>query len=141
MSQTPKTSDPTGASAPVEETPRFTPKFDDKGLIPAIVIDQLTSDVAMFAWMNQDALAATQKTGVAHFWSRSRKRLWCKGEESGNLLRVQKIRTDCDQDCIVINAIIEGDGVACHTKRKTCFYRELTQPENDGSVTLSFIKD
>ena len=138
MSQAPNNSDPAEASATVEETTSFTPKFDDKGLIPAIVIDQQTNDVAMFAWMNQEALTATQKTGVAHFWSRSRKKIWCKGEESGNLLRVQKLRTDCDQDCIVVNAIVEGDGVACHTKRKTCFYRELGPIAQDRYVKLSF---
>ncbi len=125
----------------IEERDRFTPKFDSQGLIPAIVMDAETNDVAMFAWMNELALSETQRTGLAHFWSRSRKKIWCKGEESGNLLRVRKIRTDCDQDCLVIDADVEGNGVACHTLRKSCFYRELGPIGDDGITTLTFSDD
>ncbi|MEM7749919.1 MAG: phosphoribosyl-AMP cyclohydrolase [Pseudomonadota bacterium] len=125
----------------IEETDRFTPKFDSHGLIPAIVMDAETNDVAMFAWMNAFALSETQRTGLAHFWSRSRKKIWCKGEESGNLLRVRKIRTDCDQDCLLIDADVEGKGAACHTMRKSCFYRELGAVGDDGSTTLTFSDD
>ena len=123
----------------IEETTEFRPRFDSNGLIPAIVLDTKTKDVAMFAWMNQLALTETQRTGRAHFWSRSRQKLWCKGEESGNILIVQRIRTDCDQDCLVIDASIEGDGVACHTHRKSCFYRKIEDAEHDDAAQLSFV--
>ena len=79
----------------------------------------------MFAWMNAEALALTLETRVGHFWSRSRSRLWKKGEESGNLLRVSELRTDCDQDVVWLKVSVEGDGVACHTGERSCFYRSL----------------
>jgi phosphoribosyl-AMP cyclohydrolase len=79
----------------------------------------------MFAFMNAEALAATIETGVAHFWSRSRGRLWKKGEESGNLMRVSEARTDCDQDVVWLKVTVEGAGVACHTGARSCFYRTL----------------
>ncbi|MEM6498541.1 MAG: phosphoribosyl-AMP cyclohydrolase [Pseudomonadota bacterium] len=138
MTQSSDQSDAAANQNTIEETARFTPKFDSHGLIPAIVMDSETNDVAMFAWMNELALSETQRTGLAHFWSRSRKKIWCKGEESGNLLRVRKIRTDCDQDCLVIDADVEGSGVACHTKRKSCFYRELGPAGEDGITSLTF---
>lgn len=124
----------------IEETNRFTPRFDTNGLIPAIVMDTRTRDVAMFAWMNQLSLDETRRTGLAHFWSRSRKKLWCKGEESGNCLRVQRIRTDCDQDCLIIDVTIEGDGVACHTKRTSCFYRQLDEDGEGTTPRLSLLE-
>jgi phosphoribosyl-AMP cyclohydrolase len=105
----------------IERTARFLPKFGPDGLIPAIVSDAKSGNVLMFAHMNADALAATLASGFAHFWSRSRGRLWKKGEESGNLLKVRDVRTDCDQDVIWIVADVEGDGVACHTGATSCF--------------------
>ena len=77
----------------------------------------------MFAWMNAEALALTLETCIGHFWSRSRGRLWRKGEDSGNVLRVAEVRTDCDQDAIWLKAAWQGDGVACHTGARSCFYR------------------
>jgi phosphoribosyl-AMP cyclohydrolase len=101
------------------------PKFDADGLIPAIVTDTATGDVLMFAWMNADALTLTLETRVAHFWTRSRQRIWKKGEESGNLLAVKAIRVDCDQDVLLVQVTVEGGGVACHTGEQSCFYRSV----------------
>jgi phosphoribosyl-AMP cyclohydrolase len=114
-----------GAPGEVETTLRFQPKFDENGLIPAVVTDAAGGEVLMFAFMNAEALAATIETGVAHFWSRSRGRLWKKGEESGNLMRVSEARTDCDQDVVWLKVTVEGAGVACHTGARSCFYRTL----------------
>lgn len=101
------------------------PRFDADGLIPAIVTDAASGEVSMFAWMNATSLALTLETGVAHFWSRSRGKLWKKGEESGNLLRVVELRTDCDQDVLWLRVAIDGAGRACHTGERTCFYRRV----------------
>jgi phosphoribosyl-AMP cyclohydrolase len=119
------------ASAPqatgetIETSLSFSPKFDPAGLIPAIVTDVKSGDVLMFAYMNEAALTQTLTTGLAHFWSRSRGRLWMKGEESGNLLRVRDLRTDCDQDVLWLAVDVEGNGVACHTGARSCFYRRV----------------
>lgn len=115
----------------------FQPKFDADGLIPAIVTDAATGAVLMFAFMNAHALRLTLDTGVAHFWSRSRNALWKKGEESGNLLNVTEVRTDCDQDVLWLAASVAGDGVACHTGQRSCFYRTLElSPDSPGGVRL-----
>ena len=109
----------------VEHGLALQPKFDADGLIPAIVTDAATGEVLMFAWMNAQALALTIETRLGHFWSRSRKALWKKGEESGNLLDVTEMRIDCDQDVVWLRANVRGDGVACHTGEKSCFYRSV----------------
>jgi phosphoribosyl-AMP cyclohydrolase len=114
-----------GSKEAVEEGLEFQPKFDGDGLIPAIVTDARSGDVLMFAWMNREALALTLETGIGHFWSRSRRKLWKKGEESGNLLNVVEMRTDCDQDVVWVRVEVEGDGLACHTGRPSCFYRSV----------------
>jgi phosphoribosyl-AMP cyclohydrolase len=114
-----------GSVAEVERGDRFQPKFNSDGLLPAIVTDAATGEVLMFAWMNADALAATIERGVAVFYSRSRGKLWMKGEESGNLLRVADLRTDCDQDVVALRVHVEGNGVACHTGARSCFYRSV----------------
>jgi phosphoribosyl-AMP cyclohydrolase len=114
-----------GTPREVETSLRFQPQFDADGLIPAVVTDAATGDVLMFAWMNAQALAATLETRAAHFWSRSRAKLWKKGEESGNTLRVSEVRTDCDQDVVWLKVNVEGAGVACHTGARSCFYRTL----------------
>ncbi len=121
----------------IEETTNFNPKFDDNGLIPCITLSAATHEVAMFAWMNEEALNKTLETGEVHYWSRSRAELWHKGATSGTTQIVKSIRIDCDQDCILITADIQGSGAGCHTGRKTCFYREITKDEN-GNTTLSF---
>ena len=114
-----------GTAADVEQGGAFTPKFDADGLIPAIVTDAGTGKVLMFAWMNTEALHLTLDTRIAHFWTRSRQRLWKKGEESGNLLDVVEVRTDCDQDVVLVSVRVHGAGVACHTGEKSCFYRRV----------------
>jgi phosphoribosyl-AMP cyclohydrolase len=104
----------------------FQPRFDDKGLIPAIVTDAKDGAVLMLAYMNDEALRLTRETGEAHFWSRSRKSLWRKGATSGETQRVVDLRTDCDQDTILLTVSLQGKGVACHTGRRSCFYRRVT---------------
>jgi phosphoribosyl-AMP cyclohydrolase len=99
------------------------PKYDASGLVTAVVTDANTGDVLMVAHMNADALAATMATGEATFWSRSRARLWKKGETSGHVLRVVEMRVDCDQDAIWIKA--QPAGPACHTGEASCFYRRI----------------
>jgi phosphoribosyl-AMP cyclohydrolase len=126
-------SDP--ASDPIEETARFEPRFGPDGLIPAIVADAATSEVLMFAWMNAEALALTLETGQVHFWSRSRRRLWRKGESSGESLEVIEVLTDCDQDVLLVRAEPKGLGAACHTGRRSCFYRAL-DPGSPGTLVL-----
>ncbi len=113
------------SSLDIEEGSTFQPKFDENGLIAAIVTDAGDNQVLMFAYMNRDALAATISTGTVHFWSRSRDKLWQKGETSGETLRVVSISTDCDQDCLLIAAEQHGRGATCHTGRRSCFYRTL----------------
>jgi len=114
-----------GSAGEVETGLRFQPKFDAHGLMPAIVTDAASGEVLMFAWMNAQALGLTLETRIAHFWSRSRQRLWRKGEESGNVLHVSELRTDCDQDALWLKVSVAGDGVACHTGERSCFYRAL----------------
>jgi len=101
----------------------FLPKFDAAGLVTAVVTDARSGAVLMVAHMNQEAIDATIATGQAHFWSRSREKLWRKGETSGHVLDVQEIRVDCDQDALLI--IANAAGPACHTGATTCFYRRL----------------
>ena len=115
-----------GATTEIEQGAVFAPKFDADGLIPAIITDHVSGNVLMFAWMNRDALSATLATREAHFWSRSRAKLWKKGEDSGNVLIVEDMRTDCDQDALLVCVRVTGHGVACHTGARTCFYRQLT---------------
>ena len=101
----------------------FLPRFDDKGLLTAIALDSATREVLMVAFMDAEALAKTRETGLAHFHSRSRGRLWLKGETSGHFLRVEEIRVDCDQDALVM--LVRPEGPACHTGATSCFYRRL----------------
>jgi phosphoribosyl-AMP cyclohydrolase len=118
-----------GSAAEVEGGLAFQPLFDADGLIPAIVTDAASGEVLMFAWMNAEALQLTMQTRIGHFWSRSRNKLWKKGEESGNLLSVSEMRTDCDQDVLWLKVAVEGSGVACHTGERSCFYRALSLGE------------
>ena len=102
--------------------------WDEHGLVPVIAQEANSNAVLMFAWMNRAALAETAQTGVAVYWSRSRKRLWRKGEESGNTQKVLEIRIDCDED-VVLLTVEQAGGIACHTGRHTCFYRKLGSGE------------
>jgi len=103
----------------------FTPRFGPDGLITAVVTAATGGELLMVAHMNAEALRLTLDSGIAHFWSRSRRSLWKKGETSGNFLRIIEIRTDCDQDVVWLRVEVEGDGAACHTGRRSCFYREV----------------
>ena len=99
-------------------------KWTDDGLIPAIAQDAETGEVLMFAWMNRESLRLTFEEGRAVYWSRSRGRLWRKGEESGHVQQVREIRTDCDRDVILLKVHQVG-GIACHTGRRSCFFHRL----------------
>lgn len=99
-------------------------KWDSDGLVPVIAQDYKTNKVLMFAWMNEEALELTQKNKKAFYWSRSRKKIWEKGEESGHTQNVREIRLDCDGDVILIK-IEQIENIACHTGRETCFYQKL----------------
>ncbi len=99
-------------------------KWDERGLIPAIVQDATTQQMLMLAYMNAEALRLTLKTGEAHFWSRSRQELWHKGATSGNVQRVREVRVDCDADTILL--LVDPAGPACHTGEVSCFYRTVT---------------
>lgn len=125
------------SNSKTDETTDFIPKFDANGMIPCITINAATGDVAMFAYMNEEALNKTLETGEVYYWSRSRGELWHKGATSGTVQIVREIRIDCDQDCVLIKADIQGDGTGCHTGRSSCFYREIVK-NDDGNVVLSF---
>ncbi|WP_337190309.1 phosphoribosyl-AMP cyclohydrolase [Altericroceibacterium endophyticum] len=112
-----------------EQGAAFMPKFDDKGLLSAVVQHCETGEILMVAFMDQDALDATIRTRKAHFHSRSRGRLWMKGESSGNILDVRDILVDCDQDALVLK--VHPNGPTCHTGARSCFYRKL---ENDDLI-------
>lgn len=101
----------------------FAPKFDSAGLLTAVVVDDASGDVLVVAHMNAEALAATLATGKVHFWSRSRGKLWMKGETSGHVLGVEAMLVDCDQDALVIRATPAGP--TCHTGARSCFYRTI----------------
>jgi phosphoribosyl-AMP cyclohydrolase len=120
-------------AAGLDETLAFQPRFDSSGLIPAIVTDAGDGTVLMFAFMNAEALRLTLQTGIAHFWSRSRNSLWKKGETSGELLQVTEVLTDCDQDTLQVKARPLGRGAACHTGRRSCFYRRI---EGNGLIPV-----
>ncbi|MBA3055137.1 MAG: phosphoribosyl-AMP cyclohydrolase [Sphingomonadales bacterium] len=106
-----------------ERGTEFMPKFDAGGLLTAVVVDETSGAVLMVAFMDAAALAATRETGLAHFHSRSRGRLWMKGESSGHVLKVSEILVDCDQDALVLKAAPAGP--TCHTGAPSCFYRRL----------------
>ncbi len=103
-------------------------KWDDAGLVPVIAQDAISGHVLMFAWMNREALAKTAACGEAVYWSRSRKKLWHKGEESGHLQKVKELRLDCDNDVVLLK-IEQLGGVACHTGRESCFFKQLKHNE------------
>lgn len=101
-------------------------KWDEHGLVPVIAQDAASGEVLMFAWMNREALAKTAAIGQAVYWSRSRRKLWHKGEESGHFQKVVEMRTDCDNDVVLLK-IEQVGGIACHTGRKSCFFQRLEE--------------
>jgi len=113
------------ANKKIEESLEFTPKFDDKGLITVIAQDAETNQVLMQAYMNAEALAETIRTGRAVFFSRSRRKLWKKGEQSGHFQKVEMILVDCDQDCLILKVRVSAG--QCHVGYQSCFYRALKQ--------------
>jgi phosphoribosyl-AMP cyclohydrolase len=125
----------TSSDIDIEEGLGFQPKFDAAGLVTCVATDAATSEVLMVAHMNDEALRKTIASGEAWYYSRSRKSLWRKGETSGHVQRVVEMRVDCDQDAIWIR--VEQTGAACHTGRRTCFYRQVTAGE--GGARLSFV--
>ena len=126
----------------IEEGQRFLPRFDANGLVTAVVTDAGDGMLLMVAHMNDEALALTLQTGIAHYWSRSRNALWKKGETSGNLQEVVEMRTDCDQDAIWLRVKVAGSDATCHTGRRSCFYRTVAVVDgknilaDDGSAPL-----
>ncbi|EGP06844.1 phosphoribosyl-AMP cyclohydrolase [Bradyrhizobiaceae bacterium SG-6C] len=118
-----------------EEGLDFQPKFDASGLVTCVATDATSGDVLMVAHMNDEALRKTIATGEAWYYSRSRKKLWKKGESSGHTQRVIEMRMDCDQDAVWIR--VEQAGAACHTGRRSCFYRAVTGA--DGETKLNFV--
>lgn len=121
---------PDAVDGAIEETKCFAPKFGADGLIPIATTDVATGRLLMFAYMNAEALAKTIASGEAWYWSRSRQKLWRKGETSGHTQTVKEIRTDCDQDAIEL--VVDQIGSACHTDRRSCFYR-LVEKNGDGA--------
>lgn len=119
----------------LEEGAAFTPRFNGDGLITAVVTDATDNALLMVAYMNAEALALTLETGIAHYYSRSRKSLWKKGETSGNFQHVVRISTDCDQDAIELSVRVAGDNATCHTGRRSCFYRNVVL-EGDKAVLV-----
>lgn len=112
-----------GSTLDVERGDQLTPRFDEHGLIAAVATHADTGEVLMLAWMNDEALSLTLSTGEAHYWSRSRKRLWKKGETSGQVQQMTELRVDCDQDAVWIKVRPQSDGGACHVGFRSCFYR------------------
>jgi phosphoribosyl-AMP cyclohydrolase len=126
-----------GSAAEVEEGRTLSPKFDANGLVTCVATDARTGDVLMVAHMNAAALARTIETGEAWYFSRSRQALWRKGETSGHVQRVVEMRIDCDQDTVWIK-VEQAGGAACHTGRRSCFYRAVPLGAPAGAVTLEF---
>lgn len=120
-----------------EEGTILAPRFDSNGLITAVVSDADSGELLMLAHMNAEALALTISTREAHFWSRSRSEIWHKGATSGNVMAVKDIRIDCDQDAVWLIAKPQGDGAACHTGRRSCFYRSVEGTESDAALAMS----
>ncbi len=126
-----------GAKAELEEGADFAPKFDRDGLIVCITTEANTGDILMVAYMNEKALRLSIETGIAHYWSRSRNSLWRKGDTSGQVQTIVEMRTDCDQDAILIKVEAGGDGKACHTGRRSCFYRKLERTPDGVRLQVS----
>ena len=131
----------------VEEGDQLAPKFDSNGCIPCITMHAETREVLMFAFMNAEALSLTISSGLAHYWSRSRQKLWKKGETSGMFQHVQRMLIDDDQDCVIIDVTltppsIGGNEASCHVGYRSCFYRAVpVKPETAEDLRLEFLED
>ncbi len=113
-------------------------QWDEHGLVPVIAQEAASGDILMFAWMNREALARTVELGEAVYWSRSRKKLWHKGEESGHVQKVLEIRLDCDEDVVLLK-VEQAGGIACHTGRHSCFFQKFDN--GDWVETAPVLKD
>ena len=123
----------------VEEGAKLAPKFDDRGLIPAVTTDFESGEVLMHGFMNEEALRRTIETGEAHYYSRSREAIWHKGATSGLVQNIVEMRIDDDQDCVWLRVRVGGNGASCHVGYRSCFYRSLpTGALPDAPVTLTF---
>src|SRR5271170_939679 len=114
-----------------EEGAEFAPRFSADGLLTCVTVDALSGEVLMVAHMNAEALDKTLSSGTMHYWSRSRKSLWRKGETSGQTQALVEMRVDCDQDAVLARVRVGGDGGACHTGRRSCFYRRVETSEGE----------
>lgn len=128
-----------GTLVEIEEGAQFQPKFDEQGLIPCVTQDADTLEVLMAGVMNAEALALTIETGLAHYWSRSRRKLWRKGEQSGLVQQVARLLIDDDQDCVLLRVRIEG-GASCHVGYRSCFFRELPIKNRHSDFHLQFLE-
>jgi phosphoribosyl-AMP cyclohydrolase len=115
----------------LEESALFTPRFSGDGLIVCVTVDDRSGDVLMLAHMNREALDKTLASGIMHYWSRSRGALWRKGDTSGQIQNLVELRVDCDQDALLARVNVGGDGGACHTGRRSCFYRRVEGDDAD----------
>ena len=129
---------PQGGKKEAEEGLNFTPKFDANGLIPALAMDAVTREPLMLAYMNAESLRRTLAIGEAVYWSRSRQEFWHKGATSGHTQRIVEIRTDCDQDALILLVEQIGAG-ACHTGRGSCFYRAVVATDGGSGAKLEWI--
>ena len=131
----------------VEESDQLAPKFDENGCIPCITIHAETREVLMFAFMNSEALQLSISTGLAHYWSRSRQKLWKKGETSGMLQHIERILIDDDQDCVISEVTLTppstgGKEASCHVGYRSCFYRSIpVKPKTSDDLRLEFVED
>ena len=127
----------------VEEGNEFMPKFDDRGLIPVITMEEGSNLVLMHGYLNKEALKLSIETRQAHYWSRSREQLWKKGETSGLYQNIKEILVDDDQDCMIFKVEVEGSGASCHVGYKSCFYRSVPMGKIDNArnIEMKFEED
>ncbi|WJR66564.1 phosphoribosyl-AMP cyclohydrolase [Neorhizobium sp. CSC1952] len=128
---------PSADKAELEGAGAFTPRFDANGLVTAVVTNIRDGELLMVAHMDAEALALTIETGIAHYYSRSRRKIWKKGETSGNLQTVHELRTDCDQDAVWLKVSVAGHDAACHTGRRSCFYRVVRKRDSDAVLEIT----
>ena len=128
-----------GGGDALETGADFTPRFGADGLLTCVTVDARDGAVLMLAHMNAQALQKTLETGIVHYWSRSRGQLWRKGDTSGQIQRLKELRVDCDQDALLARVEVGGDGGACHTGRRSCFYRAVRWEQ--GEARLAFLPD
>lgn len=125
----------------VEEGNILQPKFDEKGLLPIITVENKSDEILMHGYTNEEALSLSMSTGKAHYYSRSRKCIWKKGDTSGLYQNIKKIKIDDDQDCLIFFVELEGKQASCHVGYKSCFYRKLSKKDNEYSEKLEFTEN